>query len=205
MSTKRFNKMAADYDKKTRRRQLAESISTAIARLPLKKSMDGMEFGCGTGLVGLLHAPELGTLTALDTSQGMLDVLQQKIDEHHLANVRCLNADIFQDSYQHRYDLIICSMTLHHLQDATELLQRFTELLNPGGYLAIADLYPEDGSFHDASAEGIFHTGFQTDDLHSTLAEFAMQSIQSTHIHTIKKEKTGNEYPVFLLTACKRQ
>ncbi len=205
MNTERFNKMAPDYDKKLRRRQLAESISTAIARLPLTKAMAGMEFGCGTGLVSLLLAPKLGTLTALDTSQGMLDVLQQKVDAHLLDNVQCLNTDIFQEDFKQKYDLIICSMTLHHLQDATGLLQRFTELLNPGGYLAIADLYPEDGSFHDASTEGIFHTGFTIDELQSTLTGFGMESIQSEPVHTIKKEKTGNEYPIFLLTACKRQ
>ncbi len=204
MSAERFDTMAADYDKKLRRRQLAESISTSVAKLPLTKTMDGMEFGCGTGLVGLLLAPELGTLTALDISQGMLDVLQQKIDEQHLDNVRCLNADIFQENYKYTYDLILCSMTLHHLQDATGLLQRFTELLNPGGYLAIADLYLEDGSFHDASAEGIFHTGFNTEALRSTLTGFGMESIQIEPVHTIKKEKTGNEYPIFLLTAHKR-
>jgi len=204
MSTERFSKMAASYDKKLRRRQLAESISTAIAKLPLTKAMDGMEFGCGTGLVGLLLAPKLGTLTALDTSQGMLDVLQQKIDAQCLDNVQCLNVDIFQKNHKQRYDLIICSMTLHHLQDTTGLLQRFTELLNPGGYLAIADLYLEDGTFHDASAEGIFHTGFNTDALRSVLGGFNMESIQIEHVHTIKKEKTGNEYPVFLLTAYKQ-
>jgi trans-aconitate methyltransferase len=205
MSTERFSKMAAGYDKKLRRRQLAESISTAIAKLPLTKAMDGMEFGCGTGLVGMLLAPKLGTLTALDTSQGMLDVLQQKIDAQCLDNVQCLNTDIFQKNHKQRYDLIICSMTLHHLQDTTGLLQRFMELLNPGGYLAIADLYLEDGTFHDASAEGIFHTGFNTDVLRSILGGFHMESIQIEHVHTIKKEKTGNEYPVFLLTACKQK
>ena len=204
MTTERFNKMAADYDKKTRRRQLAESISTAIARLPLSKTMSAMEFGCGTGLVGLLLAPKLGKLTALDTSLGMLDVLQQKIGEQHLDNVQCLHADIFQENFNERYDLIICSMTLHHLHDTNALLQRFAELLNPGGYLAIADLYPEDGSFHDASAEGIFHTGFQIDRLQSILTEFGMESIQSEHVHTITKAKTGNDYPVFLLTACRQ-
>ncbi len=31
------------------------------------------------------------------------------------------------------------------------ILEKFHDLLNPSGYLAIADLYPEDGSFHGLS------------------------------------------------------
>jgi len=205
MTTERFDKFAPDYDTKLRRVQLAEVISTAIARLPLTENMTAMEFGCGTGLVGLALAPLIKTLIALDTSQGMLDVLQKKIDEQNLTNVHCSNSDIFRDEYKQKYDLIICSMTLHHLQDADGLLRRFSELLTPGGYLAVADLILEDGSFHDPSADGIFHHGFDMKTLKTTLAQFDMDSVQGDIIHTIRKEATEKEYPVFLLTAQKNR
>lgn len=203
MTTEQFDKAAATWDNKPRRVQLAEKISAAIARLPLGKDMSGMEFGCGTGLVSLALAPKLKSMLALDTSQGMLDVLQEKIDELQLTNMHCLNADILEDAYKERYDLIVCSMTLHHLEDADGVLKRFCELLNPGGYLAVADLELEDGNFHDPSAEGIFHLGFDTNELQSTLAGMGMKNISCDIAHTITKEKTGKEYPVFLLTGAK--
>lgn len=203
MTTERFDKAAPTWDNKPRRLQLAEKVSAAIAQLPLNKTMTAMEFGCGTGLVSLTLAPKLQSLTALDTSQGMLDVLQEKINEQQQSNMHCLNADIFQKSYKERYDLIICSMTLHHLQDADGLLQRFTELLNPGGYLAVADLVSEDGSFHDPAVEDIYHKGFDTEELQRTLAASTMTCIHNTIIHTIKKEATLKEYPIFLLTSQK--
>ena len=204
MTTERFDKAAATWDNKSRRVQLAEKISTAISTLPLHKNMTAMEFGCGTGLVSLALAPQLKSLVALDTSQGMLDVLQEKIDEQQQNNMRCLNFDILEDNYKGRHDLIICSMTLHHLQDADGLLQRFSELLNPGGYLAVADLVTEDGSFHDPSAEGIYHKGFEPAQLENTLATLNMTDIKSRTVHTIKKETTRKEYPIFLLTAQKQ-
>ncbi len=204
MTTERFDKAAATWDNKPRRVQLAEKISAAIARLPLDKSMSGMEFGCGTGLVSLALAPKLKTLTALDTSQGMLDVLQEKIDEQQLTNMHCLNADIFEDTYKERYDLIICSMTLHHLQDADGVLKRFCELLNPGGYIAVADLVTEDGSFHEPAAKGIFHKGFDTEQLGKTLTALSMIDRHTDIVHTIKKESTQKEYPIFLLTGQKK-
>lgn len=56
MSRKKFDRAAADWDKKSRRIMLAEKVSTAIGKLPLTRAMDAMEYGCGTGLVGLALA-----------------------------------------------------------------------------------------------------------------------------------------------------
>lgn len=205
MTTERFDKAAATWDNKPRRVQLAEKISTAIiTRLPLSKSMSGMEFGCGTGLVSLALAPKLKTLAALDTSQGMLEVLQEKIDEQQLTNMHCLNADIFEESYKEQYDLIFCSMTLHHLKDTDAVLKRFSELLNPGGYLALADLVTEDGSFHDPAIKDIYHKGFDIEKLEKTLTELSMSNIHTDIAHTITKETTQKEYPIFLLTGQKK-
>jgi 2-polyprenyl-3-methyl-5-hydroxy-6-metoxy-1,4-benzoquinol methylase len=200
MSTERFDKAASEWDTKPRRVLLAEKISAAIGRLPLSREMDAMEYGCGTGLVGLPLAPALGRLTAIDTSQGMLDVVQEKIDAQGLTNIRPLCCDLLAEEYTGKHDLIFCSMTLHHIKDAEALLRRFTELLNPGGTLALADLVQEDGSFHGPSAEGIQHQGFDPDTLTEVLATLGMVDLQSEIIHTIVKEENNNrEYPVFLL------
>jgi ubiquinone/menaquinone biosynthesis C-methylase UbiE len=203
MKTKQFDKAAVTWDNNPRRVQLAEKISAAVVKLPLNKSMAGMEFGCGTGLVSLALAPKLKTLTALDSSQGMLEVLQEKIDEQQLTNIHCLHTDIFQDAHKEQYDLIVCAMTLHHLQDADGALKRFSDLLNPGGYLAVADLVTEDGSFHDPSVKDIYHKGFDTEKLGENLTALSINNIHTDIVHTIKKEN-AQEYPIFLLTGQKK-
>ena len=112
--------------------------------------------------------------------------------------------DLLADDYTQKHDLIFCSMTLHHIKDAKRLLQHFTDLLNPGGYLAIADLVTEDGSFHEPSAEGIWHHGFDLEKLSTLLEDFDMKDVKSEIIHTIvKEEKNNKKYPVFLLTGRK--
>jgi len=204
MSTEKFDKAAAGWDKKSRRLVLAEKVSTAIKKLPISSKMDGMEYGCGTGLVGLDVAPSLNSLTALDTSQGMLDVLQEKADTQNDSTIETLCCDILADTYEKKHDLIFCSMTLHHIQNTEALLRRFTELLNPGGHLAIADLITEDGSFHKADAEGIWHKGFETKQLVTLLEGMDMEDVTTQIIHTIVREENNQEYPVFLLTGHKK-
>ena len=48
-----------------------------------------------------------------------------------------------------KFDLIFTQMVLHHVSDIETIINRLSQLLNPGGYLAVADLYEEDGSFYD--------------------------------------------------------
>lgn len=203
MSTKKFDQAAAGWDGKSRRVEVANKISAAISRLPLTKKMNGMEYGCGTGLVGLALAPKLGHLTVIDTSQGMLDVVREKLESQNITHVTPLCCDLLRDNYTEKHDLIFSAMTLHHIRDAHGLLQRFTALLNPGRYLALADLVTEDGSFHAADAEGIMHHGFDPHKLADFVADSGMTDIKSEIIHSIDKEENNKEYPVFLLTARK--
>jgi 2-polyprenyl-3-methyl-5-hydroxy-6-metoxy-1,4-benzoquinol methylase len=203
MSTEYFDRAAAEWDGKSRRVLLAEKIAAAILELPLSDKMSGMEYGCGTGLVGIAIAPSLKSLTAVDTSRGMLAELQKKVDEGAISNIQTLYCDLSSDAYRKKHDLIFCVMTLHHIENAQGLLQHFTELLNPGGYLAIVDLVTEDGSFHKASAEGIHHYGFDPGELATLLEDLGMEELKDRVIHSIVKEENNTTYPVFLLAGRK--
>lgn len=207
MSGKHFDKAAAGWDQKQLRLELASKIAAAISTtLPLHKKMRGLEYGCGTGLVGLALAPKLATLTAADTSNGMLEVLARKIKDEKIANVTPLRLDLSQESLADRFDLIFCAMTLHHIRETDQLLARFCDLLADGGYLAVADLQEEDGSFHDADADGIMHHGFNPADLAGTLTNIGLHEVAVKEVHSIiKTDEAGVEraYPVFLLTGRK--
>ena len=203
MSTEKFDKAAKNWDGKSRRVILAEKISSAILKLPLTEDMDGMEYGCGTGLVGLAVAPSLLQLTTIDTSQGMLDVLQEKANKQDSSTIHTLCSNLLTDDYNKKHDIIFCAMTLHHIQDSEGILKRFTGLLNPGGYIAIADLITEDGSFHGEDEQGIWHKGFDTEELSSLLQDHGMENLHSDIIHHIVTEENGRSYPVFLLTGRK--
>lgn len=207
MSGKHFDQAAAGWDQQQRRVELAAAIAAAISSsLPLHNKMRALEYGCGTGLVGLALAPKLAMLTAADTSSGMLEVLARKIREEQIANVTPLRLDLLQESLPESFDLIFCAMTLHHIKETGQLLARFCDLLADGGYLAVADLQEEDGSFHDADADGIMHHGFNPEDLAGILTNLGLQQVAVKEVHSIiKTNDSGVEraYPVFLLTGRK--
>lgn len=75
-------------------------------------------------------------------------------------------------------------------------------MLNPNGFLAIADLYTEDGSFHGEGFTG--HKGFNIEELISTLNRCGFPVTTAEQCFVINRkisEKVTNQYPVFLLIA----
>jgi ubiquinone/menaquinone biosynthesis C-methylase UbiE len=201
----RFDRKSKDWDKEQTRRELADAVARALAGLPLHTNMLSMDFGCGTGLVGLPLASRLGKIIALDSSPGMIGVLQQKIDEQGITNVECLLGDITTAVLPPDFDLIFTSMTLHHIADIEAILARFAELLKPGGRLAIADLDAEDGSFHKAGSEEK-HNGFDRLALTDTLHKHGFADIAFESVHTIGKkvqDGTVKDFTVFLAVAVK--
>ncbi len=205
MTQNHFDTSASEWDQKLRRVELAKAIAENIALLPLTATMTAMEYGCGTGLVGLALAPRLLSLTAVDTSTGMLAVLEQKIKEAGLTNVISRLLDLSVDDCADHFDLIFSAMTLHHIDDTESILKKMAGLLNGNGYLAIADLDSEDGSFHSPGA-GEKHNGFDRTTLAETVRELGFSSITLRTVHTVTKtgkNGTPRDYPVFLLTAQK--
>lgn len=141
-----------------------------------------------------------GKIAAIDLSPGMIEQLQQRIAEAGLENITARCLDIFTDPPDEQYDLIFSAMAMHHVPDTDALLNCFAELLVPGGWIALADLDSEDGTFHDGS-EGFVHHGFDRDELMQKLRDRRLVETASVTAHIM--QKPSGSYPVFLITARK--
>lgn len=181
-------------------------MAAAIAdKVPLERTMDGMEYGCGTGLVTLLLASRLRRIDAVDTSAEMRRQLQQKIAARGVRNVHtyCLDLDDKSADLSPRYDLVFTSMTLHHIADTTRLIRHFAALLKPGGYIAIADLDREDGSFH-GDKPGVLHQGFDRTAIGQAMQSAGLDRPHMTTAYAIERPQDDGavrRYPVFLACA----
>ena len=84
-----FNAEAATWDENPGRVRIAYDVARAIlGTVQPGPDMDVLDFGCGTGLLTLALHPHVRTITAVDSSQGMLDVLDAKIRARSLTSVR---------------------------------------------------------------------------------------------------------------------
>lgn len=197
-----FEDKARDWDERPVPQQISEGVfgamKDAVAFSPEHTVMD---FGAGTGLVATRIAPLVGHILAVDVSPAMLDKLAQKPELAGRVEVFC--QDILHEPLDRRADLIVSAMAAHHVQDTRALLRTLFAHLAPGGRLALADLDAEDGTFHEAGTEGVFHAGFDR----AALADLAREAgFSDLHFVTAcEVEREGRRYPVFLLTATRPQ
>jgi ubiquinone/menaquinone biosynthesis C-methylase UbiE len=199
-----FDKEAATWDEEPRRVRLANDIADAIAEeIELQPDMDVLDFGCGTGLITVRLSPRVHSVTAVDGSQGMLDVLQAKIRHGNLTNVQTRRVDFEKkEVLQGNYHLIVCSMMLHHVKEIDLLLDQFFKVLNTGGYLGIADLDPDGGQFH-GNNDGVLHFGFDRTKLRDALTMVGFMDIRDrTAAEVLKPVSSGGKrsFSVFLIT-----
>ena len=204
---KDFNKDATSWDQKTGRVKLAHDVAYAIMNeVKLTHGMDVLDFGCGTGLLTLQLQPLVRSITGVDSSQGMIGVLDSKIDEQKLINVKTVLIDIEKGNVLNgKFHLVVSSMTLHHMENIESLLKQFYECLLPGGHLCIADLDSDKGNFH-SDKTGVFHFGFDRAFMRTLLIQHGFHNVQDvTAARVVKDLPDGQprEFTVFLITARK--
>ena len=207
MQENRFDKAASSWDEVPERVEMAKHFATAIEDIvPLDLKMRVMDFGCGTGNVAIRLAPFVGMITAVDSSAGMVDVLEKKLAESNTKNIKPLLIELNKDSFREAsFDLIYSCMTFHQIEDIECVLHTFDKMLKPSGYLALIDLEKEDGSFHDDKT-GVVHFGFDPELLSRTLEEIGFSDIYSRTAYTrVKTLPSGicQEYPIFMITGMK--
>jgi ubiquinone/menaquinone biosynthesis C-methylase UbiE len=198
-----FDARAATWDDDPTKVARARAIADAILReVPLAASMEALEYGAGTGLLGFMLRHRFADLTLADVSEGMLEVASKKITAARDPNVRAINLDLMSGSSpDRRFDVIFSAMTLHHIADTEGILRRFRAVLKQPGFLCIADLDTEDGSFHGAGFDG--HRGFDRADLAVKARAAGFATVRFSTAHEMNKDVAGGTrtFPIFLMVA----
>jgi len=204
-SWNRFDRAAAEWDAHPARVDLARQVAAAIGEaIPLSPVSEVLDFGAGTGLLTLALASRVARVVAVDSSIEMTRVLRSKIEATGLTQVEVWHADIGTLSLpERRFDVVVSSMVLHHLPDVPSVLARLRAVLKPGGWIALADLAREDGSFHD-DPEGVHHLGFEDGQLRVWMGEAGFVNPAVREIHRMSRaDKEGRirDYPILLVSA----
>ncbi len=194
-----FDERAASWDEDPARTARTAAIAAAVkAMVPLHPGMRVLDYGCGTGALGALLAGSVGQVVAADASPGMVEQVRRKVAAGTVRNLVPRLLDLTRDPLpRERFELVVSAMALHHIEDIDRLLGRLAELLAPGGWMALADLLPEDGSFHTGIA--VPHHGIDPDRLGQRLAALGLEPRRSRTVCSIARG--AREYPVFLLVA----
>ena len=192
-----FKHKAQEWDQGDVRVNGAKVIADAILKkFSLTENMQIMDFGVGTGLLGFEIAKHVKQVYGVDMSQSMLEKLKEKNRPN--LHIEAIHQDIVKKPLEMQFDGIISSMTLHHVQDIEKFFDSIYKNLHKNGFIAIADLEKEDGTFHSDNT-GVYHYGFEEEELTHHLKNAGFQNISFEKINTISKPH--KKFDIFLLTA----
>ena len=125
-------------------------LERAVKSFPISGSV--LELACGTGLWTRLIAPSADRLVAVDTSDRMIALNRQRVNDHRVEYVRA-DAFTWEPPAGDRFDAIFMGFFLSHVPPP--MLDRFWSRLGswlaPGGVVAFCD--DRDGSDRPYSGE----------------------------------------------------
>ena len=182
-----FDSRAREWDKDKMHMERSVAIAAELEKMiPLRHSMKALEYGAGTGILSFLLKDHFSEITLMDNSQEMINVCIEKTSYLETSHIFPLWFDLEHENFEGKFDIIYNQMVLHHVNDFEAILSTFYSLLNPGGYLAIADLYPENGSFHGIDVN--VHLGFDPENLTEILEHIGFKFIEHKTCFELKRE-----------------
>ncbi|RAP52319.1 MAG: hypothetical protein BZ138_03330 [Methanosphaera sp. rholeuAM270] len=137
-----FNKASNDYDKY--RKQAIPNMDiyyNTVVKLTRKyENPTILDLGAGTGiLTELLNKKHpQSKITLVDLSAEMLKIAKEKFRDK---DFDFLEADYMKHEFKNSYDIIVSSLSIHHLtdEDKQKLYKKIYDTLKPGGVFINAD------------------------------------------------------------------
>lgn len=195
----KFEMIANIYDT-PERVQIAKVSSDAIRKhLVDAKSKNAIDFGCGTGLVGMNLLNDFKSILFLDTSQNMINQVKQKIASSNIENADTLCFDFEIDNLSDLHaDYIFMAQVLLHINDVELVLSRLYEVLKESGHLLIVDFDKNEKIVSD-----MVHNGFDQMELTEVMTKIGYRDIQSKTFYTGSKIFMGHDASLFILDSQK--
>jgi Methylase involved in ubiquinone/menaquinone biosynthesis len=198
-NTDKFEMIADIYDT-SERIQIAKVVANAIREYLIDaKGKSAIDFGCGTGLVGMNLINDFNSILFLDTSQNMLNQIKQKISGSNIQNAATLCVDFEKESFSDLHaDYIFMAQVLLHIKNFELVLSRLYEILNKNGHLLIVDFDKNEKVVSD-----MIHNGFDQIELADSMTKIGYRNIQSKTFYTGSKIFMGQDASMFILDSHK--
>ncbi|AXF55685.1 class I SAM-dependent methyltransferase [Salicibibacter kimchii] len=168
-----FEQMAKKYDTEERIELANVIVKEVRPELQNSRSKSLMDYGSGTGLIGLELSDLVDSVLLVDSSKQMLEVVEEKISRRGIKNSRVVCSDFTKEKPNLKVDIVLMSLVLLHIPDTKKMLQELFNALNNGGELMIID-FDENDKVHHPSV----HNGFSHESLKRILSEVGFKSIK---------------------------
>ncbi|MBC1474386.1 methyltransferase domain-containing protein [Listeria grandensis] len=193
-----FENIAKKYDN-PQRIELANIIANRVKE-ELADAGDKtlIDYGSGTGLVGLQLAGLVASATLIDAAENMVAIINEKLASHPLQNVSALVSDFTADTIPVKADIILVSLVLLHIPDTKIILEQLYKALNENGKLIIVDFDKNPQISHPK-----VHNGFVAAELEELLAQTGFKNTTIEVFHHGNNLFMNQDASLFIATSSK--
>ncbi|WP_127586340.1 class I SAM-dependent methyltransferase [Paenibacillus koleovorans] len=198
-NTDKFEMIAAMYDTPERIHIAKVSADAIREYVQDAAGHHAIDFGCGTGLVGMSLLNEFQSMLFLDTSPSMIQQIRDKISALGLQLADTLVFDFEkEDLSELRADYIFMAQVLLHIPDVSFVLKRLYDVLNDGGHLILVDF-----DKNEQVVSELVHNGFDQTELAQLMRDIGYTDIQSKTFYSGSRIFMGQDASMFVLDARK--
>lgn len=194
-----FDQMATRYDTEDRDKTAAIIAAAVRRELAGAQGKTALDYGCGTGVVGLKLAGDFKSMLLVDAAPQMIAQVQRKIETAHITNAATLCADFsIEIPPEVKADYILLCQVLLHVKEYAPLIERLRGMLNEGGHLIIVDF-----DLNENVAHSEVHSGFEQAGLIRLLRQIGFTTAKARTFYHGQKLFMNQDASLFLLDAQK--
>lgn len=193
-----FNQTAKKYDAPDREivnQKMISEVTKYLSNETEKQTF--IDYGCGTGVMGLALADQFEKVYLLDPATEMLKVVDGKIQETDIQNAET-HLISENEALVIRADVIVMAQVLLHIPEYEATLKVLFDTLKPGGELLIIDF-----DYHEKVNSDLVHSGFVQADLIKKVQAIGFGNVQSQNFYTAEALFMKERATLFCLRATK--
>ena len=191
--------MASRYDTADRVADANIIVQAVRQELSNTQGKTAMDFGCGTGLIGLGLIDLFSSMLFVDASPQMIEEVRRKIQVGNIARAAALCCDFLADPPPAlQVDYSILSRVLLHIPNTRLVLRRMYDALTEGGRMIVVDFDKNENVPSDK-----VHNGFDQKELIGLIRDTGFASASAHTFYRGEKIFMNLDASMFLLTAQK--
>lgn len=126
---KDWSKAAIKYAKRASKDNYTERL---ISNMILDENDTVLDLGCGEGSVTIPLSKEVKRITAMDATDKMLEILDERIKEERIDNIETIKEDINNVTMEEygNYDIVVASRVVNGIKSPKKVFSNLNEIAN---------------------------------------------------------------------------
>lgn len=131
-----WNKIATKFDQWMEKDDYPKEM---VSKIKVDDGDTVLDIGCGNGTITIPLAKKARSVTALDISAKMLDLLKDKAASENLSNIKCINKDIVDVEAEEigHHDVVVASRSLNGITDIKREMEKINQIAGKYVFMTI--------------------------------------------------------------------